>query len=151
MLSQFQDPYFIEKFNENIESQKQPIKCYSKNGFIKTYPSVHSAGRELNLIPTNICKVLKGKYKTCGGYTFCYINEDITDEELTKRYTLENHGKRKSKYRPVYLVDNNDNVIHLYNSLLEASNDNGNIDSSSIAKVCNGKLKTTHGLRFKYA
>lgn len=148
---QFQDEYFIMKFKENIESQKKPIKCYNKEGFVKEYPDIHSAGKELHIEPTNICKVLKGKHKTCGGYTFCYKDEDITDGELIRRYIKEKQRKRKYTKSSVNLIDDDGNIIYSYQSITEASKDNGNIDASSIAKVCNGKLKTTHGLKFEYA
>lgn len=151
MKTQFQDEYFIMKFKENIESQKKPIKCYNKEGFVKEYPDIHSTGKELHIEPTNICKVLKGKQKTCGGYTFCYKDESITDDELVRRYTKEKQRKRKHTKSSVNLIDDDGNIISSYQSITEASKDNGNIDVSSIAKVCNGKLKTTHGLKFEYA
>lgn len=151
MMLQFQDTDFLMKFKEHIESQKTPIKCYNKEGFVKEYQDIHSAGRELNIEPTNICKVLKGKHKTCGGYTFCYKNENISDDELIRRYTKEKQRKRGHKNSYVNLIDDNGNIICSYQSIIEASKDNGNIDTSSIAKVCNGKLKTTHGLKFQYA
>ena len=151
MKIQFQDEYFIMKFKENIESQKKPIKCYNKEGFVKEYPDIHSTGKELHIEPTNICKVLKGKQKTCGGYTFCYKDESITDDELVRRYTKEKQRKRKHTKSSVNLIDDDGNIICSYQSITEASKDNGNIDVSSIAKVCNGKLKTTHGLKFEYA
>ena len=151
ILSQFQDDDFIMKFKENIESQKTPIKCYNQQGFVKEYTDIHSAAKELGVEPTNICKVLKEKHKTCGGYTFCYKNDEISDDELLKRYTKKNQRKRNSKTSCVNLIDDDGNIIHSYQSITEASKDNGNIDISSIAKVCNGKLKTTHGLKFQYA
>ena len=56
----------------NISIQKQ-IECYDFNGrLLCTYKSVQEAGRQLNLPATNICKVLKNKYKSCGGYIFRY-------------------------------------------------------------------------------
>jgi hypothetical protein len=55
------------------ESQEKRILCNQNN---KIYKSLHQAARDLNLHPSNICNILKGKRKSTGGYTFEYINED---------------------------------------------------------------------------
>ena len=40
------------------------------------YESIQECARQLNLYATNICKVLKGKIKTTGGFHFKYKNND---------------------------------------------------------------------------
>lgn len=40
------------------------------------YESIQECTRQLNLYATNICKVLKGKIKTTGGFHFKYDNND---------------------------------------------------------------------------
>lgn len=58
----------------NNEIQKS-IDYFDKNGvFLERFKSVQEAGRQLGLPATNICKVLKGKYKHCGGFKFSYTN-----------------------------------------------------------------------------
>lgn len=58
--------------NHNNEVQKS-INYYDKNNvFLGSFKSVQEAGRQLGLPATNICKVLKGKYKYCGGFKFAY-------------------------------------------------------------------------------
>ncbi len=58
----------------NNEIQKS-IDYFDKNGvFLGRFKSVQEAGRQLGLPATNICKVLKGKYKHCGGFKFSYTN-----------------------------------------------------------------------------
>ena len=148
MTEQFNDEYFIQKYNEMMNKKKTKIKCYDKNGFLTIYDDIHSAARELNIEATNICKVLKGKHKTSGIYTFCYENENISKSELEKRY-IKNKNTDFSKQK-VEHVDENDNVIKVFNSISECSSFY-NIDGSSISKVCRGKLKTTKGMRFRYA
>ena len=60
-----------------IESIKKPVKAYSIDGnFMKTYDSVHSAARELNVWPQHICNVIKGKINQTGGYKFEYIRKE---------------------------------------------------------------------------
>ena len=72
----------------HIEKTKRKIKCYNKNGeIVGTYQSIQGAGRELNIQATNICKVLKGKYNTSNGLTFCYNNEYLDKKEIEKRFS----------------------------------------------------------------
>lgn len=40
------------------------------------YESIQSCARQMNLCATNICKVLKGKIKTTGGFHFKYKDDD---------------------------------------------------------------------------
>ena len=55
---------------------RTPISQYTKDGnFIKEWISQNEAGRQLNLQVQNINKVLKGKQKSAGGFTFRYVNE----------------------------------------------------------------------------
>jgi predicted GIY-YIG superfamily endonuclease len=50
-----------------------PIIAFDKNtNYINEFVSLQSAARELNLHASNICKVLKQKIKSTGGYTFEY-------------------------------------------------------------------------------
>ena len=135
-----------EHLSKYVEEQKKPINCYTKNGFYKKYNSIHECCRELNLIPTNICKVLKNKHKTSHGYTFTYSNVFLTQEELNKRYKTY---RNDIKWNYIAQTDKCGNIICKFNSMKDASNIL-NIDMSSISKVCRGKLKSTKGYYFKY-
>ena len=42
---------------------------------IKKWESISDAGKNLGIPISNICFVLKGNYKTAGGYKFKYIDE----------------------------------------------------------------------------
>ena len=50
-----------------------PILQFTKSGeFIKEWPSLSEAYRQLGIAPTNICKCLKGRYKSAGGFVWRY-------------------------------------------------------------------------------
>lgn len=71
----------------HIEKTKKKIKCYNKDGsIIGVYNSIHDAGNALKIEPTNICKVLKGKYNTSNGLTFCYVDEMLEQLEIDRRF-----------------------------------------------------------------
>ena len=59
----------VEKY---IKHKYKPIVCFKDGLFIKEYESIKEASIDLNLQVVNICKVLKGKRKHTGGYTFEY-------------------------------------------------------------------------------
>ena len=59
------------------------------------------------------------------------------------------HSDDPLKRRQVVLIDDNENTVSVFSGVTEAANVLG-LDSSSISKVCRGKLKTTKGFRFKY-
>jgi len=54
---------------------KVPILQYDLEGnFIQEWESIAEANRKLNIAQGNICKILKGKWKTCGGFIWKYKN-----------------------------------------------------------------------------
>lgn len=148
MLAQFNDDYFLQRYNNMMDNKKVKIKCYDKNGFLLAYDDIHSAARQLGVEATNICKVLKGKHKTAGIYTFCYEHECLSDEELKDRYVKNTNIDFIQ--RRIEQIDKNNEIVKVFDSIAECSSFY-DIDNSSISKVCRGKLKTTHGMRFRYA
>lgn len=57
------------------------IQAFKDNVFVGRYEGVNDAARKLGLQHPNISKVILGKYKKTGGYTF--IREDINNEQKT--------------------------------------------------------------------
>lgn len=151
ILSQFKDKEFIEAFYKNIESQMTPVCCYDKSGYVCNYPNIHEAAKAIGAEPTNVCKVLKRKHKTCNGFTFCYDYEVLTADDLQERYNLSkcrnpHDSQRKAR---IEMFDLSGNYIGTFNSIIEVATKYG-LEPSSVSKVCRGKLKQTHGYIFKY-
>lgn len=59
-------------------SDKLKVQVFCSNG--EKYDSVTEAAKSLRLDPSSISKVCRGKYKTCGGYTFKYVSEVENNE-----------------------------------------------------------------------
>lgn len=55
--------------------RKSIIQLTLRNEPIKEWESITDAGKNLGIPISSICCVLKGKYKTAGGYKFKYIDE----------------------------------------------------------------------------
>lgn len=61
------------KFNEQHPGSLR-VKQMTKDGeFVKEFPSIHEAGRA-GFHMGNICSVLKGRYKSTGGYKWEYVD-----------------------------------------------------------------------------
>lgn len=151
ILSQFEDEKFVEAFNKNIESQMTPVCCYNKNGYVCSYSNIHEAAKAIGAEPTNVCKVLKRKHKTCNGFTFCYDYEILTANDLQDRYSLNKCQNPHDSHRKaqIEMFDLLGNSVEIFDSIKDVSEKYG-IDNSTISKVCRGKLKQTHGYIFKY-
>lgn len=92
----------------------------------------------------NIRKCLKGKQSSHKGYIWIYSNElQLIDEKLHK-FKNRVYGKE----RKVFYQYDEDEIIHKYNSLVEAEN-NGYV-KSCIHKCLNGNMNTYLGYKWKY-
>ena len=58
-----------------IEKISIPILQFTKSGeFIKEWPSISEAERQLGIFHSSICDCLKGRYKSAGGYVWRYAH-----------------------------------------------------------------------------
>ena len=63
----------VGKSPSRIEKCSKPILQFSKDGtFVKEWPSLNEAGRQLGI--SNICSCLKGRKKSAGGYVWRYAH-----------------------------------------------------------------------------
>lgn len=100
--------------------------------FIKTFSSVKQAAETNNIAVQNIHKCLKKERQTAGGYYWTY----------------ENELPPKERKKQVYQYDKQGQLIQIYKNKAEAAK-TLNLDSGSIAKVCQGKRKTCGGFIWK--
>ena len=69
-------------------------------------------------------------------------------KEHIEKLKLKNIGNQYNS-KPIVQIDNNDLIIGVYDSALQASNKLG-IDNSSIVKCCKGKRNSVGGFKWKY-
>ena len=148
-----------KNFNINFGSTENLVKIIEFDddfNIINTYISVNDCARKNNIKPTNVTKCARAKHKKCNNKIFMYEYDIInkTKEEIKtfrkkQRDILnysENHSWEKVK---IALLDKNGNIERIFESINKAGKEL-NIDSSSIVKVCKGRLKQTHGYNFIY-
>ena len=61
----------LNKGYKNINISK-PILQINNGNIVAEYDSIGNAGKSTGCNPSNICKVLKGRMKTCGGFEWRY-------------------------------------------------------------------------------
>ena len=114
--------------NKAAKTRSQEVSQWDLQGnFIQTYQSAAVASKETNITVQNIYKCLKKERETAGNYYWTYEGELPV---ITRKQ--------------VYQYDKQGNLIQTFNSKAEAAK-SLNLDSGSIAKVCQGKRKTCGG------
>ena len=127
-----QEESIIRGINKAAKSRSQEVNQWDLQGnFIKTYQSASIAAKETNIAAQNIYKCLKKERKTAGNYYWTFKDELPI---ITKKQ--------------IYQYDKQGNLIQTFKSKAEAAK-SLNLDSGSIAKVCQGKRKTCGGFIWK--
>lgn len=137
----YSNGYNASKGGDNYEHLGEAVELYDFDGnFIKEYPSILKTAEELNVSYQTVCQVIYGQRKSCRNFQLKLKK----DSKKIGRYTSNQGGKKVT-----YKLDNDYNIVGKYESVNEAARLN-NIDSSSIAKCCNGKLKHCGGFGWCY-
>ena len=118
---------------EGYYNSSKPVYQYDLNGnFIKSYPSIAFAARELGISEQNIRKVCYKEHNTAGGFQWS------TNPNDPPKKTSFGQGKR------VYQYDINGLLINEYPSLAEASRATG-ISYSHLKRAIAGTIQTAGG------
>ena len=118
------------------------VELYDFDGnYIKSYPSVSIAAKELGVRAATIYSILKGERLSTKNYQFKY-KEDTTT-------TISKYSNRQGGKKKVYQYNDDNNLINIFESAAQAGREL-DIDSSAIIKVCKGKLKHCGGYKWSY-
>ena len=71
------NPFYGKKHDENflLKKRKPIIQLDENDRPINEWKSIRDASEKLDIYESGICAVLKGRYKTCGGFKFKYKDE----------------------------------------------------------------------------
>ena len=64
-----------EKLTNHPKKSKPVFSVDKVTGEIKEYPSAHEAERQTGIAQSDICRCLKGKRKSCGGFYWHYVDD----------------------------------------------------------------------------
>ena len=109
---------------------------------INEFVSIVNASKQLNIGKGSISGVLTNYRKTAGGFVFKYADDKNVD--FSKKITIN-----KNIGRPVGQYDINGNLLHVHNSMAEASR-KVNIHKNNIWGVINHFRKKSGGFVWKY-
>ena len=136
--------YNILKGGQDHDSFKgKPVELYDLSGnYVTTLPSATEVAEFLSVSRNSIYGVLQKERPTCKGYQMKYKE----DKDTVVSQFISKQGGTKS----VAQIDPETNkLIKIYSSAAQAARETG-ADSSTIIKVCKGKLKTTKGYQWIY-
>ncbi len=133
--------YNMIKPGKAFKARSKPVYQIDKQTLqiIKEYPSASEAARELNLDPSSVCSVARGRKSTLGGYYWKYV-EGYTNQ-------LKPYQDKRGAYAKKEVLQIDAKTLEpllIYDSISEAGRMN-NIQGISISKVCNGKAMTAGG------
>ena len=125
-----------KKFDE------KPVELYDLTGkYIKTIASATKTAEELGVSRNSVYGALYQERPTCRGYQLKYQEDTRNIQPFRSR---QGGSKRVRQIDPM-----TNNIIATYHSVNEAARTTG-ADSSTISKVCRGKLKTHYGYKWQY-
>ena len=134
--------YGKEKTRERVvkEMSKSVIQFDLYGNFIKEFPGIQQAQRELGI--HHICECLVGKRKTSGGFQWRYSN----DCDNVSAVVYKKSGK---PYKEVNQYDKQMNLIKTWFSISDAAKSLG-INARNIISVCQKRQKTSGGFIWRY-
>jgi NUMOD4 motif/NUMOD1 domain len=132
-------------FHEQIKEVSQ----YSLDGkYLKTYGSAGEAAKASKIHPRYISDAARTKFRPAGDFYWRYGNPNRTINVTRFKARLEHSQRIKS--RPVLQLTLNGSVLRKFDSLKEAAKSVGLSSATNISYVCNGKLKSSKGYKWKY-
>ena len=126
-----------KKISQAKQDDKKPVLCITTNTI---YESGAEASKITGIDASSISKCCQGIILTAGKMEWRFAEED----ESKKYALIKANNKNKSK-KPVKCLTTG----KIYESVSDAAKDT-NSDASNITKVCNGKYKTTNGLKWRF-
>lgn len=130
----------LKALQSNNQSPNSKIYRYDEYGnYIDEWDSTKEIERILKIDSSSIGKALRGLRKSAGGF---YWSTNKTDK-------IKNINLIR-KPRQVEQLDLQGNYIRSFPSFASAARAFGRQDGSAIRKVCNGKMPTAYGYRWRY-
>ena len=146
----FYDSYY-HGYNETLggegvlEANKKKINQYTLDGkYLRTFDSITEANQFLNKTynGSGISSVCKGKRKMAFNYQWRY------EEDFPNKENIEPIKAIDVTRKQIYQLDNNDNIINVYDNIALASKET-KIGRTSISNCLNGYSNTAGGYKWK--
>ena len=136
----------LEDHLTNFKSRSQKVSQYTiDNKFIREWNSAYEAGKELNIMQSEIQNVCDGKSFTYKGSIWKYDGNPAFSEDIY------NNIKNKNTTKPIMVDKYNmeGTYIETFKTLSDAAKNVG-ASSGDISNCCKGKRQSTRGFRFAY-
>lgn len=133
------------RFGENNPSAKEIVQLDTNYKFIKYFPYMRMAEKELGINISHISATCLGKEKTASGFVFMYY-----DDYMKNKDKLVGKNVSYKSLRPVNQYTLEGEFIRRFDSISQAGNYIG-LNPSGIKNVCRGNAKTSGGYKWEYA
>ena len=129
-------------YDDLNQHSKIPVLCYDLEGkFIKEYSSISEASRETNVHQYTIGQCIRGESLRGGNYQWKKKENNNYPLQISKYIKKKNKGKKVIQY------DKNNNIINIFDTILEASQKTG-ISRRSINRSCDGESEFVKGYKW---
>ena len=149
-----------EELRQRMVEQNQwkavKVDVYKKDGtFIKTCDSFAQAGIEFNIHPSSVSNIAtcRGRHKSNHGYRFAIHGEELPPLKKPKKIKVKPpkiEGYYKRGGVNIQQMDEDENVINTFTSMIEAGNQTG-FQPQGISQCCRGVMKRYKGYKWRYA
>lgn len=120
----------------------KPIELFDMKGnYVTEYPNITEAAKAIGVSRNTLYGIIQGERLSAKGYQFRLKGDTTPVQEYKNR-----QGGKKSVYQ---CAKTSGSIIKEWESAAAAARDLG-LDSSTITKVCKGKLKSTGGFGWRY-
>lgn len=133
---------------EYVTPNRKAVLQFDLEGkFIKEYPSISEASRELGIKEGNLSTCLKGKIKSCGGFQWKYKDDPRFDngvKAIDPAAYPDYH-----KIEPVLQFDMEGKFVKKFDSAAQAAGE-FNVSVFSLYSCLQGKVNTCAGFQWRY-
>lgn len=148
------DPIIYQKISETKRnSAKRVAEINDNQQVVQIWRSIVDCAEQTGYNERHIADCCRGERKSTAGKFFCWISDE--DELLIPTYHRNLYKGQpgttqiQSSSRKVAKLDNDNNILAIYDTLALAAREN-NCDSSGISKVCKGIRNKCGGFKWQY-
>jgi transposase len=144
-----EEKFNLRNFEPALNEKKEVFQLDKELNIINTYESLTEASRKTSVSMSMISEVCNGKFNSSRGYKWMFKGDfdNLTEEEREKLCKISVVPITQKKV--AYQLDENLNIIYVYESLGEATKQTG-ISISRISEVCNGRRKSAGGYKWMF-
>lgn len=136
LAGKFRWAYYGDILSPYVNNHISPVSQFKVSGeYVQDFDSIKQAAKHVKVHFTSIVDCISGRHHTAGGYRWAYYGEKPNN--IPDNYIIPG-------VRNFACYDNDMNLVKIYNTLQEATEETGAV-SSGIIDRCAGRVKYKSG------